>query len=90
MYCHYPRTLSPVYDIISCIQRVCNVLLIIIMPSRIGHYKIYLHVGKVMGMSASSDGLLLCTISDDKSLKVFDVINFGEHIKSNLGSHGCY
>ena len=34
--------------------------------------------GKVMGMSASSDGLLLCTISDDKSLKVFDVINFGK------------
>lgn len=34
------------------------------------------HLGKVMGMSASADGLLLCTISDDKSLKVFDVINF--------------
>ena len=34
--------------------------------------------GKVMGMSASSDGLLLCTVSDDKSLKVFDVVNFGK------------
>ena len=37
------------------------------------------HIGKVMGMGASADGLLLCTISDDKSLKVFDVINFGEY-----------
>ncbi len=30
-------------------------------------------------MSVSADGLLLCTTSDDKALKIFDVINFGEH-----------
>ena len=31
-----------------------------------------------MGMSASTDGQLLCTTAEDKSLKIFDVINFGE------------
>lgn len=36
------------------------------------------HLGKVVDMATSSDGLLLCTVSDDKSMKVFDVINFGE------------
>ena len=29
-------------------------------------------------MSVSDDGLLLSTTSEDKALKVFDVINFGE------------
>ena len=36
------------------------------------------HLGKVVGMATSSDGLLLCTVSDDKSMKVFDIVNFGE------------
>ncbi len=35
--------------------------------------------GRINGMSVSADGLLLCTTSDDKALKIFDVINFGEH-----------
>ena len=30
-------------------------------------------------MSVSADGMLLCTTADDKSLKVFDVLNFGRH-----------
>ena len=30
-------------------------------------------------MSMSADGMLLCTTADDKSLKVFDVLNFGKH-----------
>ena len=30
-----------------------------------------------MDMAASYDGLYLCTIADDYSLKVFDVVNFG-------------
>ncbi len=34
--------------------------------------------GRINGMSVSADGLLLCTTSDDKALKIFDVINFGE------------
>ena len=32
-----------------------------------------------MDMSASYDGLHLCTIADDHSLKVFDVVNFGNY-----------
>ena len=36
------------------------------------------HLGKVADMATSSDGLLLCTVSDDKSMKVFDIVNFGE------------
>lgn len=30
-----------------------------------------------MDVAASYDGLHLCTIADDHSLKVFDVVNFG-------------
>ncbi|XP_071952019.1 peptidylprolyl isomerase domain and WD repeat-containing protein 1-like [Antedon mediterranea] len=34
------------------------------------------HLGSIVSICVSSDGLLLCTISDDKTLKVFDIINF--------------
>lgn len=34
------------------------------------------HLGKIMDMSVSSDGQLLCTTADDRSLKIFDVVNF--------------
>ncbi|CAG8560024.1 9235_t:CDS:10 [Diversispora eburnea] len=34
------------------------------------------HIGNIIGISASADGLLLATIAVDKALKVFDVINF--------------
>ena len=32
-----------------------------------------------MDVAASYDGLYLCTIADDRSLKVFDVVNFGAY-----------
>ena len=31
-------------------------------------------------VSASSDGLLYCSVAADKALKVFDVVNFGTSI----------
>ncbi|XP_043225175.1 peptidylprolyl isomerase domain and WD repeat-containing protein 1-like isoform X2 [Amphibalanus amphitrite] len=34
------------------------------------------HLGAVQDMAASGTGALLCTISADKSVKIFDVINF--------------
>ncbi|OQR79520.1 peptidylprolyl isomerase domain and WD repeat-containing protein 1-like [Tropilaelaps mercedesae] len=34
------------------------------------------HLGKIEGMASNWDGSLLCTISDDKSLKVFEVVSF--------------
>eukprot|EP01116_Phalansterium_solitarium_P000562 TRINITY_DN1038_c0_g1_i1.p1 TRINITY_DN1038_c0_g1~~TRINITY_DN1038_c0_g1_i1.p1 ORF type:complete len:621 (+),score=197.52 TRINITY_DN1038_c0_g1_i1:105-1967(+) len=34
------------------------------------------HLGPVSGMAASSDGALLCTVSSDKSLKLYDVLSF--------------
>nr|XP_002736396.1 PREDICTED: peptidylprolyl isomerase domain and WD repeat-containing protein 1-like [Saccoglossus kowalevskii] len=34
------------------------------------------HLGCIECICVSSDGLLLCTVADDKSVKVFDVINF--------------
>jgi len=37
--------------------------------------------GKILDMCASPDGLLLCTTSEDKALKIFDVINFGKGLK---------
>ncbi len=36
--------------------------------------------GKILDMCVSPDGLLLCTSSDDKALKIFDVINFGKSL----------
>ena len=35
------------------------------------------HLGKIVSMATSADGLHLCTAAEDKSLKIFDVINFG-------------
>ena len=37
------------------------------------------HLGPIMDMTVNYNGSLLCTVSTDKSLKVFDVINFGMH-----------
>ncbi|CAG2069188.1 unnamed protein product [Timema podura] len=37
------------------------------------------HLGPILDLSANSNGSLLCSISSDKSLKVFDVVNFGEY-----------
>lgn len=34
------------------------------------------HIGNVQSLCASSTGALLCSVSTDKALKVFDVINF--------------
>ncbi|KAJ8305534.1 hypothetical protein KUTeg_016079 [Tegillarca granosa] len=34
------------------------------------------HLGNIQDMSVSGNGELCCTISDDKSAKVFDVVNF--------------
>ena len=35
--------------------------------------------GKIVDVAVSADGMLLCTTADDKSLKVFDVLNFGKY-----------
>ncbi|XP_065904172.1 peptidylprolyl isomerase domain and WD repeat-containing protein 1-like [Dysidea avara] len=34
------------------------------------------HLGHIMDIASSYDGLYLCTVADDRSLKVFDVVNF--------------
>ncbi|KAG0414725.1 hypothetical protein HPB47_008096 [Ixodes persulcatus] len=34
------------------------------------------HLGNVQDIAANSTGLFLCSVSNDKSLKVFDVVNF--------------
>ena len=36
------------------------------------------HLGSITGMAASADGLYLATASDDMSLKIYDVLNFGK------------
>ena len=38
----------------------------------------YYGSGKILDMSVSPDGLLLSTTSEDKALKIFDVVNFGK------------
>ena len=44
-----------------------NVFLIVMVPE-----------GKILDMSVSLDGLLHSTTSEDKALKIFDVVNFGK------------
>lgn len=39
------------------------------------HYRA--HLTPITGVSASADGQLFATISDDQAAKVFDVVNFG-------------
>ncbi|XP_078447411.1 cyclophilin71 [Wolffia australiana] len=34
------------------------------------------HLGPIEGLSVSADGLLCCTISDDRSVKIYDVVNY--------------
>ncbi|KAF8195425.1 hypothetical protein BJ912DRAFT_956939 [Pholiota molesta] len=47
---------------------------------------------KVYPVSASADGQLFATVSDDMTAKVFDVVNFGKHdkhIKLGFKPHSC-
>eukprot|EP01134_Creolimax_fragrantissima_P000761 CFRG0761T1 len=34
------------------------------------------HMGNIVNATASQDGLMLATISDDRSVKIFDIVNF--------------
>lgn len=34
------------------------------------------HLGPIEGLAVSADGLLCCTISNDKSVKIYDVVNY--------------
>lgn len=45
------------------------------------------HLGSITALTANSQGTLLCSVSNDKSLKVFDVINFG---KCNIILYNSY
>jgi hypothetical protein len=36
------------------------------------------HLGAIQDLAANSSGTFLCSVSNDKSLKVFDVVNFGK------------
>ena len=39
--------------------------------------------GVIQHIAVSDNGEFLCSIADDKSLKIFDVINFGKQLKIN-------
>lgn len=41
------------------------------------HYRA--HLTPITGVSASADGQLFATVSEDRTAKVFDVVNFGEY-----------
>ena len=45
------------------------------------HYRA--HLSPVVGVSASADGQLFGTVSEDKTAKVFDVVNFGVCLSSS-------
>ncbi|CAH8870763.1 unnamed protein product [Trichobilharzia szidati] len=55
----------------------------------IKHYRA--HLGAILGLSVSCDGELACTVGDDKTAKVFDVINFDmiSMLKLNFLPSGC-
>ena len=38
------------------------------------------HLGNIAGLSVDAAGRLLATVSNDESLKVFDVVNFGKKL----------
>lgn len=56
----------------TCSKAHCNYVLFSMPP------------GKILGMSTSVDGQLLCTTADDKALKIFDVVNFGMSITRDV------
>ena len=39
-------------------------------------------VGTIHCIAASVDGQVMCSTAEDKSLKVFDVVNFGKNVYS--------
>ena len=41
----------------------------------------YFHIrtGVIHCIAASADGQIMCSTAEDKSLKVFDVVNFGKN-----------
>ena len=43
----------------------------------VGHH-LLLCAGRITAIAVTADGLLLATAAEDKALKVFDVLNFGE------------
>ncbi|KAJ3976946.1 peptidyl-prolyl cis-trans isomerase [Lentinula raphanica] len=53
------------------------------------HYRA--HLGAIIGVSASSDGQLLATVSEDGNAKIFDVVNFDmiNIIKLGFTPHAC-
>ena len=44
----------------------------------LGGHGIEWYTGRISAVAVTSDGLLLCTAAEDKALKVFDVMNFGQ------------
>eukprot|EP01027_Heterolobosea_sp_BB2_P013890 GEZU01019990.1.p1 GENE.GEZU01019990.1~~GEZU01019990.1.p1 ORF type:complete len:344 (+),score=111.02 GEZU01019990.1:1094-2125(+) len=49
------------------------------MPAGLGiefvkHFRA--HTARITGVSSSADGQMLCTVSEDKQMKVFDIVNF--------------
>ena len=42
------------------------------------NFGIWIHVGVIHCIAASTDGQIMCSTAEDKSLKVFDVVNFGK------------
>ena len=71
-----------VVDDINFLVR-CQSLEVIFLSVIFSFIVFILTSGKIVDVSVSADGMLLCTTADDKSLKVFDVINFGENASIN-------
>ncbi|KAL4182521.1 hypothetical protein AMTRI_Chr11g93690 [Amborella trichopoda] len=42
------------------------------------------HVGPIEGLAVSVDGLLCCTISNDRSVKIYDVVNYDMMVMMHL------
>lgn len=48
------------------------------------------HLGNIQGLCTNHTGSLLCSVSNDKSIKVFDVINFGKVLTTFASVLGLY
>lgn len=48
------------------------------------HYRA--HLTPITSVSASADGQLFATVSEDMTAKIFDVVNFGELLSSRANA----
>ena len=74
IYCIYMYIMK-FYSVLAIVNK--SSVLVNTLEMYLSKLKLF-SVGSICSIAASADGLLFCSVASDKSLKVFDVINFGK------------